>query len=173
MSEFTLPFPIDSISSHFGPRLINPETGELIPLWGDQLALSRGVWEEHMAIDYRQNAGTPILCPADGVVSRVTDGDDSEGYAVYISHGENSAVLSVCAHLSGRPDLEKGQAVSRGQIIGYVGDSGNSTGPHCHFGVLIRGIPYNPLTVAANWGYYLSVDWDSTERETDASNHPQ
>ena len=170
---FELPFDISSASSNFGPRLVHPVTRELIPFWSDSTTLSFGVWEDHAGIDYRQNPGTPILCPADGVVSRVTDDDDSEGYAVYISHGETSAVLSVCAHLSGRPDLEEGQAVSQGQIIGHVGDSGNSTGPHCHFGVLIRGVPYNPLTVAANWGYYLSVGWDSTEKETDASNYPQ
>ena len=173
MTSFILPFPIDSISSHFGPRLINPETGELIPLWGDQLALSRGVWQEHGGADFRQPEGTPIHCPADGVVSLVTENEDAAGYSVWIQHGEHGAVMSVSCHLMERSPLEVGEEVLQGQIIGYVGDSGNSTGPHCHFGVLIRGVPYNPLTVAANWGYYLSVDWDSTEKETDASNHPQ
>lgn len=169
---FELPFEIGSASSHFGPRLIHPITRELIPLWSDSTTLGMGVWEDHEGIDYRQPGGTPVHCPADGVVSRVTDDEDSEGYAVYVTHGDHNAVISLCAHLSGRPDLEKGDAVSQGQIIGYVGDSGNSTGPHLHFGVLVRGVPYNPATVSSNWDYYLSVDWDSTEnKETNANDN--
>ena len=162
--SFELPFPIDSISSHFGPRLINPETGELIPLWGDQLALSRGVWEDHTGTDFRQPGGTPIHCPADGVVSLVTDGSESEGFSIYIQHGEHGAVMSMCAHLSGIPDLEEGQRVTQGQIIGYVGSSGNSTGPHLHLETLVRGIPHNPLTVSSKWeSTYSGVEWDSNE----------
>ena len=162
--SFELPFPIDSISSHFGPRLINPETGELIPLWGDQLALSRGVWQEHDGADFRQPGGTPIHCPADGVVSLVTDGSESEGFSIYIQHGEHGAVMSMCAHLSGIPDLKEGQRVPQGQVIGYVGSSGNSTGPHLHLETLVRGIPHNPLTVSSKWeSTYSGVEWDSNE----------
>ena len=117
-----------------------------------------------MAIDYRQEGGTPIHCPADGVVSLVTDGSESEGFSIYIQHGEHGAVMSMCAHLSGIPDLEEGQRVSQGQVIGYVGSSGNSTGPHLHLETLVRGIPHNPLTVSSKWeSTYSGVEWDSNE----------
>ena len=159
--SFELPFPIDSISSHFGPRLINPETGELIPLWGDQLALSRGVWEEHMAIDYRQPEGTPIHCPADGVVSLVTENEDAAGYSVWIQHGEHGAVMSVSCHLMERSPLEVGEEVLQGQLIGLVGDTGNSFGSHLHFETMVCGEHYNPVTVSKKWDTYFSVDWPS------------
>ena len=159
MSDFELPFPIDSISSHFGPRLINPETGDLIPLWSDQLALSRGVWQEHDGCDYRQLEGTPVRACAGGTVSRVAENTDDEGYAIWIQHGEHGAILTHSAHLRGLPLFQEGQAVNKGDIIGYVGSTGNSTAPHLHLGVHVRGVPYNPLTVADKWEMYRSVNW--------------
>lgn len=172
MSDFKLPFPLESVTSFFGPRQVTAESRELVSPWSPTPPLEDVVWEDHEGFDFGQPGGTPVVCPADGVVSRVTDDDDSEGYAVYVSHGEHNAVLSVVAHLSGRPDLVEGQSVTQGQVIGYVGDSGNSTGPHLHFGVLIKGIAYNPLSVQSNWSYFLSVDWDSTEKkETNASDN--
>ena len=162
MTTFELPFPLESVSSFFGPRRIMAESREIIPLWAEVPPVGDIIWEDHTGIDYRQPEGTPIHCPADGVASLVTDGSEPEGFSIYIQHGEHGAVMSMCAHLSGIPDLEEGQRVSQGQVIGYVGSSGNSTGPHLHFETLVRGIPYNPLTISTKWTHCNSVDWDST-----------
>lgn len=164
MTTFELPFPLESVSSFFGPRRVHTATRELVSPLAEVPEGAPVEWEDHHGIDYRQEGGTPIHCPADGVVSLVTDGSESEGFSIYIQHGEHGAVMSMCAHLSGIPDLEEGQRVSQGQVIGYVGSSGNSTGPHLHLETLVRGIPHNPLTVSSKWeSTYSGVEWDSNE----------
>lgn len=144
---FQLPFEIDgSVSSHFGLRQITPTDP----------------WIEHTGIDWRKPVGTPVIAAADGVVSLVLDDVDDAGYAIYIQHGEHGAVLSAYCHLDSDPLFAEMDRVKQGDVIGYVGDSGNSSDSHLHFEVLVRGIPYNPLTISTKWTHYNSVDWDST-----------
>jgi len=106
------------ISSPFGPR------------WGRM----------HNGLDIAVNTGTPVRAAADG---RVTFAGWNGGYGilVIIDHGNN--VETRYAHNS-RLNVKVGQSVTRGQIIAYSGNTGNSTGPHVHFEIRYRNNPVNP-----------------------------
>jgi murein DD-endopeptidase MepM/ murein hydrolase activator NlpD len=95
----------------------------------------------HRGVDLRAGFGTPIRASADG---RVTFAGWNGGYGrqVMIDHGRGLA--SMYAHMS-RMAARPGAMVHRGEVIGYVGSTGLSTGPHLHYEVLQNGKPVNPL----------------------------
>ncbi|MEY4323715.1 MAG: hypothetical protein RL410_1496 [Actinomycetota bacterium] len=95
----------------------------------------------HAGIDFGAKYGTPIKAAADGVVAS-TAYMSGYGKATLIAHGKG--VTSFYAHQS-RQVVKKGQTVKKGQLIGYVGSTGWSTGPHLHFEVRVNGVAYNPL----------------------------
>lgn len=86
--------------------------------------------------------GQKVVAAADGKIMTVKLLDYSYGHHVWINHGDNVATLY--AHMS-RIIVREGQLVKQGQVIGYVGSTGNSTGPHLHFGLLINGKFVNPI----------------------------
>ena len=94
----------------------------------------------HGGVDFRASIGTPILAAEDGIVMASDNNDKGTsrwqkyqyGQHVLIEHDNNLATLY--AHLSTRL-VSKGERVTRGQVIGYSGSTGYSTGPHLHFGV--------------------------------------
>ena len=112
------------ISSRYGRR-IDPFTG--------QPALHRG-------LDFSAPVGTPVLAPASGRVKRASRGG-SLGQFVEIDHG--NGLVTRYAHLS-EFLVRKGDWVTRGQIIGRVGNTGRSTGPHLHYEVVNNGRSENP-----------------------------
>ena len=96
----------------------------------------------HRAIDYAASIGTPIRSVGDGVVtaayySRV-------GYGNLLSIRHNATYSTNYAHLS-RFAVRVGQKVKQGQVVGYVGSTGYSTGPHLHFEMVKNGAKINPL----------------------------
>jgi Membrane-bound metallopeptidase len=86
--------------------------------------------------------GKPIVAADSGVVAVASYNNAVYGIYVQIDHGNGVATLY--GHTSGLA-VKVGQTVQKGQTIAYVGSSGMSTGPHLHFGVLIRGTPVDPL----------------------------
>ena len=86
--------------------------------------------------------GQKVVAAKDGKIMSVKLLDYSYGHHVWINHGDNVATLY--AHMS-RIVVKEGQVVKQGQVIGYVGSTGNSTGPHLHFGLLVNGKFVNPL----------------------------
>lgn len=101
----------------------------------------------HTGVDYAAPMGTPVVSIGDGVV--IEKGyKGGGGNTVKIRH--NSAYTTAYLHLSkyGK-DIQVGKRVSQGQVIGYVGSTGNSTGPHLDFRVWKNGTPINPLTMEA------------------------
>jgi murein DD-endopeptidase MepM/ murein hydrolase activator NlpD len=87
----------------------------------------------HNGVDFRASIGTPVYAAEDGEVFAVgNNGRVQYGKFVVIKHNNNLA--TIYAHLS-RQIVQKGNTVKRGQVIGYSGNTGYSTGPHLHFGV--------------------------------------
>lgn len=101
----------------------------------------------HRGIDYGCPMGTAILASADGVVTYVRNLKEGYGNYIIIAHEENYA--TVYAHLS-EILVRENQRVSKGQVIGKSGNSGNSTGPHLHFELRINGIKIDPKTKLQN-----------------------
>lgn len=94
----------------------------------------------HRGLDIAAPKGTPIKAAAAGTV--VTSGySGTYGYMIRISHG--NGVETVYAHCS-QLNVSQGQTVSQGQVIGKVGSTGRSTGPHLHLEVRVNGVLYNP-----------------------------
>ena len=99
--------------------------------------------QPHTGVDYAAPKGTPVMSIGDGVVTgRKYEG--AGGNTVRIRH--NSVYSTAYLHLSGyAKGLKVGQRVRQGQVIGYVGSTGRSTGPHLDFCVWKNGSPVNPL----------------------------
>jgi len=97
----------------------------------------------HHGIDYAAPSGTPIRAAQDGQITRMA-GQKGYGHLVRMSHGHG--VETVYGHLlKFMPGLKQGSVVRRGDIIGFVGSTGRSTGPHLHFEVLANGRQMDPL----------------------------
>jgi murein DD-endopeptidase MepM/ murein hydrolase activator NlpD len=99
-----------------------------------------GLSQMHEGLDISNRDGTPVIAPADGIVS-ATGKDFSYGNVVVISHG--FGITTRHNHLS-KILVGAGQKVKRGDRIAEVGSTGKSTGPHLHYEVRINGIPVNP-----------------------------
>ncbi len=99
----------------------------------------------HRAIDYAAPMGTPIMAVADGTV---TFAGWSGGYGNFIKIRHNATYGTNYAHLSRyATGIAAGARVTQGQVIGYVGSTGWSTGPHLHYEVTYNGVLVNPLEV--------------------------
>lgn len=100
--------------------------------------------DTHRAIDYASPAGTPIVASADGVVIYA---DWKGGYGIDVEINHEGSYRTLYAHLSRiAKGIKNGTEVKQGQVIGYVGSTGISTGPHLHFAMYKNGTPLNPLT---------------------------
>lgn len=104
-----------------------------------------GNWRNHNGVDYAAPTGTPIHATADGVVKSI---GNQRGYGKTIELEHHSGYSTLYAHQSRfAPNLKKGDRVSQGQLIGYVGSTGWATGPHLHYEFRINNKPVDPLAV--------------------------
>lgn len=103
---------------------------------------NRRVFSFHNGVDFSGRIGTPIYATGDGVVIDPRQGMSGYGRFVLINHGFNYKTLY--AHLH-RALVKPGDRVKRGQVIGYLGNTGSSTGPHLHYEVIKAGNPVNPM----------------------------
>jgi len=94
----------------------------------------------HSGIDIDAATGTPVHATADGMVTGANMGA-GYGKQIVLNHGHD--VMTIYGHLSAIAVLP-GQRVSRGQVIGYVGQTGRATGPHLHYEVRVHSVPVNP-----------------------------
>ncbi|HTV04709.1 MAG TPA: M23 family metallopeptidase [Acidobacteriaceae bacterium] len=117
-----------------------PVMGRITSSFGERLDPINGEGAFHAGIDIAAPFGTPIRAPADGLVLKAGFGD-GYGREIVIDHG--NGIDTLYGHLSGFA-VTAGERVRRGQVIGYLGDSGRSTGPHLHYEVLIHNAPVNP-----------------------------
>lgn len=117
---------LNRIASGFGYRID--------PVYKDRRA--------HMGLDFTAPMGTPIYATADGRVKDAGFNTGGLGNRVVVSHG--FSYETVYGHMV-RIKARVGEMVKRGEVIGYVGNSGKSTGPHCHYEVHRNGIPVDPI----------------------------
>jgi murein DD-endopeptidase MepM/ murein hydrolase activator NlpD len=103
-------------------------------------------YRRHTGVDITAPRGTPVYATADGIVSRLQAASDY-GTNVLIDHGFSYQTLY--AHLS-KKTVKPGQKVKRGELIGYVGNTGLSMGPHLHYEVWKNGTPVNPVQFFTN-----------------------
>lgn len=117
-----------------------PVQGIVTSSFGARLDPFNGEGAFHGGIDIATSIGDAVRVPADGTVIKAGMGT-GYGREVIIDHGHG--IQTLYAHLSGFA-VTTGQEVSRGDILGYVGSSGHSTGPHLHYEVRIHDTPVNP-----------------------------
>lgn len=136
-----LGFGIGEQEASFIPTLW-PLMGPITSSFGEREdpVLGNGEGEFHTGIDIGAPNGAPVRATGDGVVVKASVGT-GYGREVVIDHGHG--VETLYAHMSGYACIE-GQTVVRGQVIGYVGHSGRTTGPNLHYEVRIRNTPVNP-----------------------------
>ena len=96
----------------------------------------------HAGLDFTAPSGTPIYATADGVVQAAGFNSDGYGNKVVINHGYGYQTLY--GHMV-RVKAKLGQVIKRGEVIGYIGSTGKSTGPHCHYEVIKRGAKVDPV----------------------------
>lgn len=135
----------------------SPNAGESVPVTGGlswpipgARAGGRTGWRVHPVYGYRSchtgvdisaGSGTSIRSAGSGTVATVASGGPYGNHTI-VAHADG--VSTMYAHQS-RIAVRSGQRVTAGQVIGYVGSTGWSTGPHLHFEVHVRGVPYDPM----------------------------
>ena len=130
-----------------------PIEGPVTSSFGEREDPFNGEGAFHSGIDISAPFGTPVRATADGEVSDASMGA-GYGREVVLNHGHD--LMTVYGHLSAIAVLP-GQHVTRGQVVGYVGQSGRSTGPHLHYEVRVHNVPVNPHK-------YLRVTYAQVEK---------
>jgi murein DD-endopeptidase MepM/ murein hydrolase activator NlpD len=117
-----------------------PVEGRVGSSFGERQDPINGEGAFHSGIDIEAASGTPVRASGDG---EVASAEMANGYGreIVLDHGHD--VETVYGHLSAMAVIQ-GQHVSRGQVIGYVGQSGRATGPHLHYEVRVHNVPVNP-----------------------------
>ena len=112
-----------------------------------------GTPKMHKGLDFTAPQGTPIYATGDGTVAVAGYSDGGYGNHVEINHGYG--YMTLYGHMV-RLKVRAGQKVKRGEVIGWVGSTGKSTGPHCHYEVKINNNQVNPV-------YFFSNDLNAEE----------
>ncbi|WP_024772722.1 M23 family metallopeptidase [Aquimarina macrocephali] len=116
----------------------------------------------HYGMDFSASTGTPVYASGNGVVTRADANSSGYGKHIRVDHGFN--YVSLYAHLS-KYNVEKGQKVKRGDVIGYVGSTGRSVAPHLHYEIFKDGEKINPRNF-----YYGSLTSEEFDQMLKASN---
>ena len=108
----------------------------------------------HKGVDFAAPIGTPIYAGGNGIVEFI---GNNGGYGKYIRIRHNNEYKTAYAHLSRyEKGISKGVRVNQGETIGYVGSTGNSTGPHLHYEILYQNKHINPLKLKLPSGKILT-----------------
>ncbi len=102
--------------------------------------------EFHNGLDISAKTGSPIIAPADGIVS---SSGRTYGFGIILTINHGYGLKTRYGHLS-KVLVKKGESVKRGQKIALMGNTGRSTGPHLHYEVQLKGVPVNPLRYILN-----------------------
>ncbi|WP_216634574.1 M23 family metallopeptidase [Gloeomargarita lithophora] len=132
---------------------LRPNQGPVTTIFGVRRYYNGEFAEDyyHRGIDYGGALGSPVVAPAGGqvaLVGLVAQGFRLHGNTVGLDHGQG--VTSIFLHLS-RVDVREGEMVKAGQVIGAVGATGISTGPHLHWGLYVHGQSIDPVPWLQGW----------------------
>ncbi|MYG39515.1 MAG: M23 family metallopeptidase [Nitrospira sp. SB0677_bin_15] len=133
-------------------RFVEPVRGKISGRFGSRRVINGQPRKPHSGEDIAAPKGTPVVAMNDGIV-RLTADQFFSGKGVIVDHGVG--LFSMYFHLSS-VDVEHGQVVKKGQVIGKVGSTGRATGPHLHWGVRLNGSRVDPYSLLA-----VSVDVQS------------
>jgi len=137
----TKPYVAREVTAYQGP-VETIVTGAGIFYWPASGVLTQGYWYGHRAIDIGSSVGSAIVASDGGYVSFAGWTDIGYGYLVVLDHA--NGFQTYYAHLS-RIFVTEGETVYAGEVIGAMGSTGNSTGPHLHYEIRYNGYPTNPL----------------------------
>jgi len=138
VTAFSSPIPQRAISV---PSRMPLEGAQLTSNYGMRTHPVLGGRRKHSGIDLAAPTGTPVYATANGVIGRA---DWFSSYGLYISINHGASMETRYAHLS-RLAVAAGDNVKKGDLIGYVGSTGRSTGPHLHYEVRVDGLAVNPI----------------------------
>ena len=138
-----------------------PQTGFKFPYPREQIDFES--YYGHSGVDWPKGDGTPIPAIGNGTVIQV-NAYSWAGNSVVIDHGviDGEQIWSLYAHMNSYPPVSVGQAVTGGATIGYVGSTGQSTGPHLHLEVILNGerLPTDtPGQTAVGLGFTRTLNW--------------
>ncbi len=119
---------------------INPTRGWVTSTFGYRKSPFTGLRELHKGLDISARTGTPVFATADGVIT-FSDNKSLLGNMVIVDHGHG--LVTRYAHLN-KIYKQSGDSIKRGDILGEVGNTGRTTGPHLHYDVRLNGISVNP-----------------------------
>jgi murein DD-endopeptidase MepM/ murein hydrolase activator NlpD len=119
------------------------------PVAGGRISAYMGDGRGHKGLDIAAPYGTNIYAAAQGKVTRVGNKGDGYGIAIFITNSDGN--VTVYAHMSSTANIVVGDTVVAGQLIGYVGSTGNSTGNHLHFEVRQNGSYLNPTKFVSQY----------------------
>ncbi|MCS5609561.1 MAG: M23 family metallopeptidase, partial [Candidatus Poribacteria bacterium] len=108
----------------------------------------------HSGLDVATRLGTPVISAAHGVITKVQRSRSGLGNTIRIKHPVTQ-METIYGHLQKfAKGIQKGKKIARGEVIGYVGSSGSSTGTHLHYGVYVNGKAVNPRNYIVEKIYY-------------------
>ena len=123
-----------------------PAKGRISGVFGSQRVLNGEPRRPHFGVDVAAPTGSPVTAMADGIVVFTHPGMFFNGKSIILDHG--LGLSSTYIHLSVL-SVKQGQKVSKGQLIGKVGNTGRATGPHLHWGVRWNGVELDPALLVA------------------------
>jgi hypothetical protein len=133
---------IEKKEQNWEGRFILPVRGKIVGRYGvKRMAGGEFLWS-HKGVDLKVPEGTPVRAANSGEVILAEERFYLHGKTVIIDHGQ--AVITIYLHLKSM-DVRKGDKVTKGQIIGRVGETGLATAPHLHWGLYVHSVPVDPL----------------------------
>ncbi len=137
------PFQEQFVTAYNGPVPASAPIGSGDFVWPASGPITQRFWSAHPGMDIGGWANAPVKAADSGYVTLAANGWNT-GYGNYVVIDHGNGFSSLYAHLNSIY-VYPGESVARGQAIGGLGNTGNSTGPHLHFEIRYQNVPYNPL----------------------------